>query len=168
MAEKKCDGCGEETSRKKLGRIRGEYFCRKCRSERRQLRRKETIDTAGIEIELKKLDRKIKNESQRKGYRKRNPVKEKIKDTSAPIPKGATSGKIRQKNKSESYLGFQESQILLKILMGRGLDFEEAKDKVRDMKNELKDTRDDLKKKNKSEEEISKKIKLKLEELYNY
>lgn len=166
MAKKECDDCGEKTERKHLGKIRGKSLCKKCREKVRERHRNETINKAGIEEELELLDREIKNTSQRKSYRKRNPVKRKIIDE-VPVPKGSIRGKVKQKNKSESYLGFQESQILLKILMSRGLDFEEAKESIKETKNQLKETREKGKKQNKSEEYIKTKQQQLLEELYN-
>ncbi len=123
---------------------------------------------AGIGKELTSLEREIKNTSQREYYRKRNPVtkRKKIIDD-VPVPKGSTRGKVKQKNKTESYFGFQESQIMLSILMKRGLSFEEAKESIGAMKEELRTTREKLKKQNKSEEYIKTKEQQLLEELYN-
>ena len=168
MAEKECDKCGKKTERKHLGKIRGKNLCRKCRKEVRENRRKETMKEAGIGKELTSLEREIKNTSQREYYRKRNPVtkRKKIIDD-VPVPKGSTRGKVKQKNKTESYFGFQESQIMLRILMKRGLSFEEAKESIGAMKEELRTTREKLKKQNKSEEYIKTKEQQLLEELYN-
>lgn len=168
---KKCDGCGDNTSRKELGRkVRGDYLCKKCKLERRLEHREKTIEEEGIGGDLRDLRNKIYREKEygKIAYRKKvgRPVRKYNTDKEAPVPKGS----IRKKPKyrQESYLGFQESQILFKILMRRGLDYDEAKDKIKEIKTELKNTREELKKKNKSEEEITQKINLKLEELYNY
>ena len=167
MAEKECDNCKEKTKRKYLGKIRGKYLCRKCRKEVRKNHRKETINEAGIGEDLKSLDKKISNDSARKSYRKRNPYKERKTIEGVPVPRGSTSGKVKQKNKSESYLGFQERQILLGIIMKRGESFESAKKIIKEIKNQLKDTRENMRKKNKSEEQIKIKMQNLLEELYN-
>ncbi len=168
MAEKECDNCGDKTERKYLGKIRGKNLCKKCRTKVRNKRREETIDKAGIKDELKSLDRKIRNDWQRKNYRKKNPFKEKKIINEIPIPKGTTRGKVKQKNKSESYLGFKESQVMLKIIMGRGMDFEDAKEELKRIKEELKITREKMKEQNKPEKEIKLKEQQMLEEMYKY
>ncbi len=169
MVEKECDNCETKTQRKLLGKIRGKNLCRKCRKEVRENHREETIDEAGIEQELISLEKNIKNESQRKHYRIRNPIKKRKKiSDEIPVPKGSVIKKLDPTNKLESYLGFQESHILLKILMKRGLDFEEARESIKTMKEELRVTREKLREQNKPEEEVKRQMRLKIEELYNY
>ena len=167
MVEKQCDDCGEETKLKYLGKIRGKNLCKKCRIKVRKNRREEIINELKIGDDLKELDRKIINEIQRKSYRKRNPIKKRKKVINEE-PKIKGSIRAKPKQKSESYLNFQETQELLRILMRRGLDFEEAKEEIKTIKDELRKTREKMKTQNKSEEEIKTKQKQLLEELWNY
>lgn len=166
MAEKECDDCKEKFQRKYLGKIRGRCLCRKCRKEVRLSHRKETITEAGIGDDLESLDKELKNIAQRKSYRKRNPFKERKIIEGVPIPKGSTRGKVKQKNKSESYLGFHESQVMLGIIMKRGTSFEDARKEIKRIKNQLRETREKMRMKNKSEEQIKIKMQNLLEELY--
>jgi hypothetical protein len=169
MAEKKCDNCGDKKENKHLGKIRGKLLCKKCRTEIRLNRREETIEKSGIKEELRLLKNKEAREYRKKRIGTiRKPGRPKINKGYEPKIKGSVRGKVRQKNKSESYLGFQESQILLKILIKRGLDFEEAKEIIANTKKELSNTRQKLKNMNKSEEEIKTKQQQMIEELYKY
>ena len=171
MANKNCDGCEDSTPIKNLGKIRGKNLCKKCRIQIRKNHREETINSGNLKEEITQLTSKINKERgySRKAYRKKvgRPVRKYLDNEGIPVPKGSISGKVKQKNKSESYLGFQESQVMLKIIMGRGLDFEDAKEELERIKEELKTTREKMKEENKSEEEIKTKHQKMLEELYN-
>ena len=172
MAEKKCDNCGEKKQIKHLGKIRGKLLCKKCRREIRKRRREETIEQSGIKDELKELQKKEKRRYQRKAYLKK--VGGKVRSytrknqENPPIPTGSTRGKIKQKYKSESYLNLHEKQALLRLLVRRGIDFEEAKERIRELVKSQKQVREKLKQQNKTEEEIKLKQQSLLEELYNY
>lgn len=156
MTERNCDECGKISETKNLKKIRGRYMCRSCNNKNLKNRIKETIEKSGIKKEIEKLDKKIKKE-----YRDRHKRK-KIEE--APKIKGSTFGK--PKNKSECYITFQEKQALLRVLMKRGLDFNEAKERVKELVESQKILRKELKKQSKSEEEIKIKQQELLEELW--
>ena len=181
MVEKKCDNCGRMEENKYLGKIRGKLLCRKCRKEVIENRREETISKAGIKEELKILDDKIKKEAQKKyterGYGRKAYAKKVGRQIRSytrkgqegpPIPKGTTRGKTKQKYKSESYLTLHEKQALLGMLVKRGIDFEEARERIKELVKSQRQLRKKMKEKNKSEEEIKLKQQNLLEELYNY
>ena len=142
MVKKSCDKCPAEVEFKVLKKIRGEYHCKDCAKARRLVRREETIEKAGIKDELKELDENIKEQYKetkrkdaKKRYQKNKPAFKKKKIVSGvPVPKGSISGKAKLRHVSESYLGFQESQVLLSILVKRGMDFEDAKDEIKRIK----------------------------------
>ena len=181
MVEKKCDNCGEEKENKHMGKVRGKLLCKKCRKEVIKNRREKTIEKAGIKEELKTLDNKIKKETKEKYKNKKYHIKAYAKKVgrpvrryiikgqeSPPIPKGTTSGKVKQKYKSESYLTLHEKQALLRILVKRGIDFNEATERIRELIESQRKLREKLKERNKSEKEIKLKQQQMLEELYNY
>lgn len=157
MEERNCDLCGESTRKKNLGKIRGKYLCKKCIKLNRKNRMEETIDNAGIREELNELDQKIKE-----GYRES--YKRKVIDE-APKIKGS---KQEKKRKSITYLTLEDKKQLLRILLKKGLDFEEAKERLNEITEEQKRIKETMKAKNKSEEEIKIKQKELLEELWTY
>jgi len=174
MAEKKCDNCGEKTRVKYLGKIRGKMLCKKCQRKLIKNRREETIEKSGIRNELRELKNKNHRE---KGYSKKAYAKKvgrkvriytKRDQENPPIPKGSTSGKIKQKYKSESYLTFHEKQALLRMLVKRGVDFEGAKERIKELVKSQRKLREKLKQQNKPDKEIKLKQQKLLEELYNY
>ena len=112
--------------------------------------------------EIKELERKEKKESNRK-YQKR---KKRKGEESPPIPKGS---KIKnKKEKSNSFITFQERKSYLKILMdNRGLGYDEAKERLDNLIEYEREIRKKFKEKGK-EEEIKQKQQELLEELWNF
>lgn len=163
MAERTCEGCGNLTQVRHLGKIRGKQLCKKCRISIKEDHRKETINQSTEEEreKIRELSRKQKREWNRAYYkRKEKPIK------SPPVIKG--SKLARRKPKSNSYLTIEDKRQLLRILMARGLDFEEAKKELKVHIEQQRTTREEMQSKNKSEEEIRIKQKEMLEELWNY
>jgi len=127
------------------------YYCKKCRREIRKNHREETIEITGVKRELMDLDNKIDKERgyPKKAYKKKrenlgksyNPREEKNKEYIPPayrkekgyIPEIKGSTFAKQKEKSNAYLSFEEKKNLLKMLMSRGLNFEEAKERVKQL-----------------------------------
>jgi len=164
VKERKCDECGEETQPKFLGKVRGISLCKKCKRDIRLSHRIKTKEQ-GREFREKALEQSSEAE---KGYKRKEvrKTKKEKKPKEAPVPKG--SKKTKAKKRTESYLGFQDSQVLLGILVKRGLSFEEAKESVKVTKEELARTREEMRKENKPEEAIKKRQQEMLEELWNY
>lgn len=166
MAERPCDECGEDTQIKYLGKIRGRMLCKKCRVEVREAHRKETINLSS-EDERKKI-REL-SRSQRADYNKAYYEKNKKlkRSESKEEPKIKGSKLTRKKLKSNSYLTIEDKRQLLRILMKKGLDFEEAKERLSNVIEEQKVVREKMREKNKSEEQIKIKQQEMLEELWN-
>lgn len=172
MMESFCDSCELLTSKKELGRrVRGEYLCRKCKKLKREKHREKTINDAGIKDELRELDNKFKRE---KGYSRKAYAKKvgrsvrKYKDygnEDAPIPKGSRT--LTKKKQTDCHLTFQERQTLFRILIKRGVDGEEAKERIQDLVNSQRELEKKLRKRNTSEEEIKSEQRKLLEELWN-
>lgn len=160
MKKRECDGCGNQSSKKELGRkVNGDYLCKKCKVRIREEHRKKTIEDAGIGDELRELKNKHEREMgySRKAYKKKvgRPVRSygDYGEKEAPIPKGSKIKKRKEVN--TLYLTIQEKQNYLRILMGRGLDFEEAKERIQDLVESQKNLREKMIKGNKSKEEIN-------------
>ena len=190
-----CDCCGEKVERfKDLKKVRKEYLCSECYIKNRLNHREETIERAGIKRELMDLKNKearelrdLKYKVQRDYRLKKNGgVKKKagrpkekedfeyvppryrnkkFQEENIPKIKGSTSKSDIIKRRSQSYLSFEEKKVLLSVLIKRGLTFNEAKERLKNLVKSQKEIRDELKAKGKSEEEIKTKQKELLEEL---
>lgn len=166
MKEISCSECGKEVRKKYMKRIRGKDICKKCNSENRKERRKETINNSGIKEKLKELDKKIKNKYNREYQRKRYEKVKRIKTTEPPKIKG--NKLYNKKEKSSAYITFEERQRLFGMLIRRGVDAEEAKERISNLVKEQSRVKKLMKQKNKSEDEIKIKQQELLEELWNY
>lgn len=161
MIEINCSKCKKEVRKKYMKRINGKYICKDCNKKNRERRREETINQSGIKKELKELDKKVKKEySERYRNKRRKTIEE--------IPKIKGSNLYKKKEKSSSYILFEERQILFGMLVRRGMSGEEAKERIKNIREEQKKIRDSMKQKNKSEDEIKIKQQKLLEELWNY
>jgi hypothetical protein len=192
-SEPQCDLCGKIlSSRKFLKTLRIEnkktFLCSSCYIKRRKEKRKELIEEdQELKQDLNKLKCKIDKERgySRKSYEKRI-LKEKgyIPSKNKPtiqnyIPKRykkdresqgiidspikIKGSKKQEKEKYYSILTLQEQRDILRILMSHGHSFEEAKESIRNLKEQLKITRNGIK--NKQEELKLSKEKL-LQELW--
>lgn len=179
--EKKCEGCKELTENKHLGKINGVRLCKKCRIKIRKKHRGETIEITGIKPELNRLKQQIDKERgyARRAYEKKVGHKVREKNTHNYIPpayrkekgytpeiKGSTFAK--PKEKSNAYLLFEEKKSMLKMLMNRGLSFEEAKERIKQLVISQRLVREEYQSEKKSEKQIKNKQKELLEELWNY
>ena len=167
MKDKECDNCKEQTPRKFLGRINGKYYCKKCRRGIRKNHRKETIEITEVKPELNRLKQKIDKE---RGYAKRcyeKRVGHKVGEKNYQ-PKIKGSKFARPKEKDYCFLTPQERNLLYHTLIKRGLDSNEATERIKKLMESQEELRIKLKQKNKSEGEIKMKQKELLEELWNY
>ena len=167
MKEINCNDCGKEERRKYIKKIKGKYYCKKCNSKNRQERREETINNSGIKEELKELERKAKRIYNREYQRKRYEKIKSKRTTQEDFPK-IKGSKLERKEKSNAYLQFEERQVLFGMLIKKGLDGEDAKERINDLIEQQKQIRETMKQKNKSEQEIEIKQQELLEELWNY
>jgi len=170
VLKRECDSCGEKTQRKFLGKINGKYFCKICQREIRINHRRETFENSEDKEEIIKLNREIKNKYQRKRYRDKvgRDVKEyRIRNsTEPPIPKG--SKQLKKKQKSNCYLTLEEKRNYFRILVKRGIDPEDAKERIKTLIESQKKINEEMKAKGKSEKEIKNKQLEMIEELWNY
>lgn len=161
-----CEECGKDVGRFKfLKKISGKRICIQCNSKRRKEKRKEIINN---NPELKKEIRELENKEQReRNARKRETKKDRKSETEKiiPVPKG--SNILTKKQRSNCYMTLQDKQIALRLLMGRGLDFDEAKERIAEIIKEQSRIREKMRKEGKSEEEVNIKQKEMLEELWN-
>lgn len=163
-----CDNCGNLTSRKELGRkVRGKYLCKKCKKSRREDHREKTINDAGIKDELRELKNKGARESREKHKTSTRRVGRPRKDygnEGVPIPKGS---KIeRQRLKTSCYLTYHERQDFFRMLLSKGMDSDDAKERIQELMDSQEELRERLKEENKPEEEIKKMQQRLLEELW--
>ena len=158
--EMRCDECGETKTRREIGRkISGLYLCKSCKVTRRKQHREETIDSQGIRDELKTLHNKLR----RNYYTPR--IKVPKDNNFEPEIKGSKFGKRKEKN--SCYLSLEEKQILLKLLLKRGMDFEDAKERISILIKSQGTLKEKMIMKNASEELIKQKQAELLEELWN-
>ena len=68
--ERACVKCSEKVKLKYIGRINGEYFCKKCRNIIRKNHRKETYENSDDKDNIRGLTSEIKNKSTKENYRK--------------------------------------------------------------------------------------------------
>lgn len=169
-----CQKCGEEQdSLKKLHKVRGIKFCKKCYVENRKNHRKETIENSEDKEEIKLLEKGFRNKKDRREYyRKRYEQKRreegyeyKQRGTYIPEVKGNKSGKVKRE-KSYSYMNHGEIRSLYHLLKSKGLSSQEASERIDDLKENLKDTREQMKEQKKSEKDIKKKQMEMIEELW--
>jgi len=167
MKDRECDDCREPTPKKFIGKIKGKYYCKKCRNKIRKNHRKETIEIMGIKPELNRLKQKIGKE---RGYAKRSYEKRighKVGEKNyQPKIKGSKFDKPKEKD--YCYLTSQERNLLYNSLIKKGLDSIEASERIKELIKSQEELRIKLKQKNKSNNEIKQKQNELLEELWNY
>lgn len=155
-----CDRCEYLTSRKELGRrVRGEYLCNKCKIVKRKEHREKTIDDAGIRDNLRELNNKKAREK-----RAEDKTSKDYENKDAPIPKGSKI--LTKKNETDCHLTFQERQTLFRILIKRGVDGEDAKERIKRLVDSQRELGKKLREKDVSEEEIKSEQRKLLEELW--
>ncbi len=176
--EKECDICKEKIKLKKIAKIRGKYYCKKCKKKLREQRTKETIEESGIKEELKNLERKMHRDYQREYYKQKQLIKplklksieikpiEKRKQDIEYIPK--IRGQLKKKLRKQNYISFQEKQLLFKSLIKRGFAYEDADERVKKLVRSQNELTKKLRKQNKPESEIKLKSQELLEKLWNY
>jgi len=158
-----CDDCGVEVERAKyLKRVNGKRFCKDCYRKNRKKHREETIESEGIGEELKRLENKSSSESARRSRERR-----KI-EMIPTLPKIKGSKINKKKKRSSSFLSTDERQNLFRMLVGRGIDIDEVKERINNLMDEQRRVREIMKEKNKSEDEIKLRQQEMLEELWNY
>jgi len=171
MRKLNCQTCGkEEDSLKHVRRLKGKRLCRFCYVANRNNFRKETIEKAGIKKELGKLryqesKARYPHIYDKKRLKRERQEKEKVKRIKEP-PK-IKGSKENKKVKIYSVLTLQERQDLFRILIRRGIDEDEVKERIKRLAKQLALTRKRLQEQGKEHEEENEKIKL-LEGLYEY
>lgn len=154
--EIKCDDCNTAVELRKSKKINGLRLCSVCDSKRRIEKRKKMINN---DEELKQ-DLNILKNIERKSYYKSR------KEANPPKIKGTK--KLIKKEYSCCYLTLEEKRDYLRVLMSRGLDFNEAKEKITGIVEYLSTLRKELKIKKISEQEATLNKAKMLEELYQY
>ena len=144
MKKKNCDTCKNIFRINALQKYKKKLICKRCKI--REEKKKGFVSTRDIKLEEQKK-RIVKT--------KINPKKIKTneKETEPKIP----GSKVRKKfNRNFSMaLSFDESRFLLRKHMNLGLEFEDAKKKVNEDKDFLKEFVKEMRDKNKSDEEIN-------------
>lgn len=157
----KYDECGGKIERLKFAKkVKGRKLCKKCYRKNLKEHRKETLENSPDKAKIRELE----NQERREYYRK---AAERKRQTQAqPQIKG--SKPECKKTTTNSYISLQEKQNFLRILVRRGVDFEEAKERISNLIKQQAITRKKMKEQNKSEEEIRIKQQELLEELWRY
>jgi len=155
--ELKCDICGIKVDKlKRLKKLNGGFYCKKCeqkkREEHREFLRRNVL---GIKKrkELKKIwekKRKEKEAAKEKQFIKKQNIQEK------PIIKGA---KVKIKTRQvHCYLTHDERGFIFKKMLKQGFPEEECKERVSSMVKYLKDYVKGLREQKKKEQEVSRRF----------
>ena len=113
----------------------------------------------------KPINLEVENKYIPKRYKKQKQKQKQLQESEIPIKiKGSNIKKNKQK--SSSYLTIEESRNILRIFMSRGLSFDEAVEKKKELVKRLSETRKKLRQENKPEEIIISKQQM-LQELWN-
>lgn len=176
----KCDICEKEDRQKNLKKVRGLWYCDECYVELRKKHRENSIKEAGIEEELKILNRKRGKEyrdrnkeyingKRKEKYHKENPDAvsyNRMISLEMSIPK--INGLKKKRILSNCYLTLQEKRFLYNSLLRKGLSPEESSERIKELINKLADIREEIKLKKKTEEEGKLKQQRLIEELYAF
>lgn len=156
-----CDRCGKIVRVKHIKKINGNYYCGECARQIRKTHRKETYENS----EDKEIIRKLTSELKNKSTNEKRRIRREEKQSQPPKPKGSI--KIRV-DKNNLYLTLQEKQSLFKMLVDRGVDGDDAKERIKNLVINQKELREKMLDQKKSDKEIRVKQNKLLEELYNY
>ena len=159
--ERGCDKCGEIVRFKQIKKINGNYYCRLCAIEIRKNHRKETYENSEDKENIKRLTNELKNRSTIEKRR----IRREEKQSQPPKPKGFKKTRV---DKNHCYISLQEKQNLFRILVNRGLDSDDAKERISNLIRSQKELKEKMLNQKKSEKEIKIKQQEMLEELWNY
>ena len=164
--ERECDGCGKKVEFKHLKRINGNYFCKHCSIEIRKKHRKETFENSEDKERIKEIERELRREDNKKQIEKRKQKRIlRLKDLTPPKPKGSKTTIV---DKNNCYISMQEKQNLFRILLNRGVDSDDAKERIKNLIRSQKELRERMLNQKKSEKEIKVEQNKLLEELWNF
>jgi hypothetical protein len=133
----------ESTKRNDFVRINGDCYKIKKKQKRRELTQSIPKYTPTI--------KKIKK------------VRQKAPKQELPIIKGTTQAKKKQK--INSYITFDERRLYFRLLIKSGLDSEKAKERIKQMLNQMNETAKKLRAAAKSEIELTEQIKINKQKL---
>ena len=163
--ERLCEGCGKESKRKHLKKIRKNYYCKQCSVKIRKDHRKETYENSDDKERIRELNSELKNKTIFRERRKRRAEKIILNQSQPPKPKGSKKTRV---DKNNCFITFQEKRDLFRILMNRGIDPEEAKERIKNLVVKQREIRKEMITQNKSEEEIKIKRQKMIENLWRY
>ena len=161
MKLKKCDVCGKEDRWKFIVNIKGKFYCNKCKVILRKNHRKETIENSEDKENIIRLTSEIKN----KRFNEKKIERKRLKDLTPPKPKGSKKTIV---DKNNCYISMQEKQNLFRILLNRGVDGDDAKERIKNLVRSQKELREKMLNQKKSEKEIKIEQSKLLEELWSY
>ena len=159
--ERECDNCGKKVEFKHIKRINGNYFCKHCSIEIRKNHRKETIENSEDKENIIRLTSEIKN----KRFNEKKIERKRLKDLTPPKPKGSKKTIV---DKNNCYISMQEKQNLFRILINRGVDGDDAKERIKNLVINQKELRERMLNQKKSEKEIKIEQSKLLEELWSF
>jgi len=169
--EKECDVCSEIFRIKNMKKINQTYYCHSCHTKYRRDKRKKLIEESLDKEIIKELDKKIREEmpcfKRRKEYARKYYLTKRKKQGNEYKEDKTYEPKIKKKVKikSNSYITLEERQNILRILMSRGMDFEEAKERISNLIKEQRRVRTQMIEEGKKEGEINKYFKEAFNEL---
>ena len=160
-----CDRCGEIVKVKHIKKINGNYYCGECARQIRKAHRKETYENSEDKENIRRLTNELKNKTIYESRRKKREEKLLIKQSQPPKIKRSKKTRV---DKNNLYLTLQEKQSLFKMLMNRGIDGDDAKERIKNLVINQKELREKMLNQKKSDKEIKIKQNILLEELWNY
>ena len=161
MNKKKCDVCGGIFTIRALQKCKKRLICKVCK--KREEKEKGFVNMLDIVKEervlnkIKQIKKKVVKETKEKATNER--------ETIFPKMRGS---RVRKTFNRQLRMGlsFDEQKFLLTKHMRLGLNFEQAKEKIREDKEFLKEFVKKMRVKEKSEEEINKRFKEEFVKLY--
>ena len=161
--ERGCDKCGEIFRYKHLKKINGNYVCKHCSIKIRKAHRKETYENSEDKEIIRRLTSEIGNKRATERRRERKILR--LEDSTPPKIKGSKKTIV---DKNNLYLTLQEKQNLFRMLVDRGVDGDDVKERIKNLVRSQKELREKMLNQKKSEKEIKIKQQEMLEELWSY
>jgi len=165
-----CTSCEKQERRRNLRKVKGQFLCFSCYRKYLNKRRQKIIESTGIKRELMDL----KNKYERELRARTRPVRKYTRKSENPPQNGSKSfyepfvkaPKTQKKPKTNSFITLEERRTLLRIIMSKGIEFGQAKERVSEIIKEQSRIRNLMKEQGKSEQEIKVKQQEMLEELW--
>jgi len=168
-----CISCGKVQKLRTFKKINKKLYCLQCYSLKRKEHRKKTIESSGIKEELKNLKKKynylyrIEHKAPNTRIYTKRTKKHRVEPLKSFYEPFIKAPATKKKPKYNSGVTLEEKRILLRIIMSKGLNFEDAVKRVNKIIIQQTKIRNRMKEQGKNEIEIKVKQKEMLKELWN-